>query len=272
VRASDETVEVLVPRTVKKPVYDGPLVVLLDHGSASASELLSGALQDYGRAVVVGGEQSFGQGSVQMTIPMGEYLRGKNRRNVGGLALTIGKFYRVSGQSTQLLGVRPDLVLPSTYDVPTEGEASLIDPLSHDAIASVSELPSKRMVEEATLERLRAASERRVAASEEFLQIREERDKLRKEAQENRISLQESVRRKELEEAKQRYEARQQKMGGWAKGKRFYRLQLGDVKLKRLKGEDQDPLAGTDPEWMAVEEEGIRILEDLVWGARGAAH
>lgn len=272
VRTPDSELEVLLPvrSRARQPLYGGPLVVLVDRSSASASELVAGALQDYGRAVLVGGEQTFGKGSVQTTIPLGEYFSGRNRLPVGGLVLTVGKFYRVSGQSTQLLGVRPDIVLPSTLDLPREGEAALTDPLPHDAIQSFVTL-QPGSVTLGLLTALRARSEARVQESPHFSAILAERDQLRRERRENRLSLQEEVRRQVLEAANRTYAEREAALAAGQEGVRFARLLLEDTKCKRLKLEAEDPLGARDPESLVVEREVLRVLADLIDSSVGAA-
>ncbi|MGB0360710.1 MAG: carboxy terminal-processing peptidase, partial [Endozoicomonas sp.] len=111
-------------------LYDGPMVVMIDRLSASASEIFAGAMQDYGRALIVG-SQSYGKGTVQSIQPL----------NHGQLKLTLAKFYRVSGQSTQNRGVIPDLTFPSLYDGRDIGEDTLPDALPWDIISSASFLP-----------------------------------------------------------------------------------------------------------------------------------
>ena len=272
VRAPESELEVLSPVRLKtrQPLYGGPLVVLTDRSSASASELVAGALQDYGRAVLVGGEQTFGKGSVQTTIPLGEYFNNRSRLPVGGLALTVGKFYRVSGQSTQLLGVRPDIVLPSTLDLPREGEAALTDPLAHDAIQSFVTL-QPGTVTLGLLTALRARSEVRVHESPHFSAIVAEREKLRKERRENRLSLQEEERRQVLEVAHRTYAEREAAVAPVQEGVRFARMLLGDTKSKRIRLEAGDPLGARDPESLAVEREVVRVLADLIEAAAGPA-
>lgn len=114
-------------RAQNPPYYTGPLLVLINHLSASASEIFAGAIQDYGRGLVIG-EQSFGKGTVQ-TIADLDY---------GQLKLTNSKFYRVSGDSTQLRGVIPDITLPSPFDFKTIGESALDNALPWDNIHPVS--------------------------------------------------------------------------------------------------------------------------------------
>ncbi|MGA1423913.1 MAG: carboxy terminal-processing peptidase [Steroidobacteraceae bacterium] len=110
--------------------YDGPLVVLIDRFSASASEIFAGAIQDYGRGVVVG-QRSFGKGTVQNLVPLSRW----SARPVNGqLTVTIGKFYRVTGESTQHRGVEPDVPLASPISLKDIGESSLDDALPWDRI------------------------------------------------------------------------------------------------------------------------------------------
>lgn len=263
-RAQNGEIEVLKPRRLRsqKPLYSGPLVVLTDHLSASASELVAGALQDYARAVVVGGEQTFGKGSIQTTIPISDYLGGRTHPPVGGLALTVGKFYRVNGQSTQIRGVLPDVVLPSTLDLPHEGESALVDPLPHDAIQTLLNANAPSFPTE-LLETLRQRSAARIQNSAAFAAVISERDTLRKTRLENQLSLEEAERRSALETAHRSYSEREANLGTPIKGARFCRLLLEDANLKRLKFFEEDPLASRDPESIATETEVLHILMDL---------
>jgi carboxyl-terminal processing protease len=114
--------------------YDGPLVVLIDRFSASASEIVAGAIQDYRRGVVVG-QRSFGKGTVQNLVPLSRW----SARPVNGqLTVTIGKFYRVTGESTQHRGVEPDVELASPISLKDVGESALDDALPWDRIASAN--------------------------------------------------------------------------------------------------------------------------------------
>lgn len=100
------------------PIFTGPLVVLVNEGSASASEILTAALQDYHRAVIIGSPSTYGKGTVQRMINLDRFLQGNNSAYggpIGDLKLTIQKFYRINGGSTQLKGVTPDIILPDTY-------------------------------------------------------------------------------------------------------------------------------------------------------------
>lgn len=113
-------------KRLKSPYYEGPLVVLMNRLSASASEIFAGAMQDYQRALIVG-DRSFGKGTVQTLIPLTE----------GQLKVTESKFYRISGESTQHRGVVPDVIFPSIYDTEEIGESALDHALSWDQISPV---------------------------------------------------------------------------------------------------------------------------------------
>ena len=117
--------------------YSGPLVVLTSRQSASASEIFAAALQDYGRAVIVGDKNTFGKGTVQTILPIGRFasLLGSHSDEDGALKLTIQKFYRVAGGSTQLHGVTSDIVVPSLSDLPEFGEGALKNALAYDEVA-----------------------------------------------------------------------------------------------------------------------------------------
>src|SRR5690606_26084703 len=110
--------------------YDGPMVVLIDRYSASASEIFAGAIQDYGRGYVIG-QRSFGKGTVQNLIPLDRWT---NKPVEGQLTVTIGKFYRVTGESTQHRGVEPDIALPSAINLEEVGESALDAALPWDRI------------------------------------------------------------------------------------------------------------------------------------------
>ena len=109
--------------------YNGPMIVLVGKLSASASEIVAAALQDYGRAVVVGSQSTHGKGTVQTVMPLTNWVRIKDP---GKLKLTISKFYRIAGGTTQKQGVKPDLILPNPYDYMDIGEAKLPNSLAAD--------------------------------------------------------------------------------------------------------------------------------------------
>ena len=121
------------PDPVARVAYNGPLAVLVDRFSASASEIFAAAIQDYARGVIVG-QQTFGKGTVQNLYSLDQYLRAEDDNGFGQLTLTIGKYYRVTGESTQHRGVDPDIALPSGIDAELVGESVRDSALPWDTV------------------------------------------------------------------------------------------------------------------------------------------
>jgi carboxyl-terminal processing protease len=115
-------------------VWNGPLVILVNELSASASEILAAAMQDYKRAIVVGSKQSYGKGTVQNLLDLNQWLRNNEMGDMGSLKLTTQKFYRVNGGSTQLEGVKSDVVMADRYSYINIGEKDYDNPLPYDKI------------------------------------------------------------------------------------------------------------------------------------------
>jgi len=135
-----------------KTYYDGPLAVLVNELSASASEILAAALQDYRRAIIIGSEKTFGKGTVQTFKELGYFYPSENSDsnvNLGAIKITVQKFYRINGDSTQKKGVIPDIILPSVYGYIKFGEHSLKYPLEFDTVrkANYELWPSKVDIE-----------------------------------------------------------------------------------------------------------------------------
>jgi carboxyl-terminal processing protease len=130
-RDTSGRIEVLEEQA-EQPVYDGPLAVLVNRFSASASEIFAGAIQDYGRGIVIG-QQTYGKGTVQNLYPLDRYAPGAEPR-FGQLTLTVGKYYRVTGESTQHRGVVPDIIVPSPIDTHMVGESTRETALPWDHI------------------------------------------------------------------------------------------------------------------------------------------
>jgi carboxyl-terminal processing protease len=118
-----------------KTIWDGPLVIMVDELSASASEILAAALQDYDRAVILGSKQTFGKGTVQNFEDLNSFVRNSEHGDLGAVKLTTQKFYRVNGSSTQLEGVKSDVVTPDRYSYIEIGERDEDFPLPYDEIA-----------------------------------------------------------------------------------------------------------------------------------------
>ncbi len=157
----------------KTVVYDGPMIVLVNRFSASASEILAGALQDYGRALIVGDEHTHGKGTVQAVLDLDRYVRLRGMAQylpLGAAKITIQKFYRISGESTQELGVVPDIILPSRLDGLESGEKYMDNALPWDRIGDVRYQAWPLTLPD--LATLRAQSAARVADNEEFRQIK----------------------------------------------------------------------------------------------------
>ena len=115
-------------------LWDGPLVVLVNEFSASASEILAAALQDYNRAIILGSKQTYGKGTVQNIVDLNNVISGNTYGDLGSLKITTDKFYRVNGGSTQLEGVKSDIIFPNRYSYIDIGEKDLKNPLSWDKI------------------------------------------------------------------------------------------------------------------------------------------
>jgi len=194
-------------------LYGGPLVVLVNRFSASASEIVAGALQDYGRALIVGDTSTYGKGTVQNLNPLRPFFiwsaNESTTNDPGTVKITIRKFYRVSGASTQLKGVTPDIVLPDPLSYSTSiGEDSLENALPWDTIHSADY--DKLNLVQPYLAPLRLHSEARLATNQDFIYIRQDIDEMRKLRADKTVSLNERECLKELEEDNARQKARDQ--------------------------------------------------------------
>jgi carboxyl-terminal processing protease len=120
--------------TDKGILWNGPLVILVNELSASASEILAAAMQDYKRAVIIGSKQTFGKGTVQNVLDLNQFVKGNEYGDIGALKLTTQKFYRINGGSTQLEGVKSDVVVPDRFSYIDIGEKDENNPLPWDKI------------------------------------------------------------------------------------------------------------------------------------------
>src|SRR5437763_801819 len=216
--------------------YSGPLVVLTSRQSASASEIFAAALQDYGRAVIVGDQCTFGKGTVQTILDIGNYtsLLGSRSHKDGALKLTIQKFYRVAGGSTQLHGVASDIVLPSLTDLPEFAEGALKNCLPYDEVPKAKYTKWNEPVS-LYLDELRRRSSERAQNDPEFHYVMEYMERLRHRLDDNRISLNEDVRKKELSEDKLRKEMRsKERLARNIEEPRVYRVTLDTVDKPNL--------------------------------------
>jgi carboxyl-terminal processing protease len=191
--------------------YDGPLVVLTSRFSASASEILAGALQDYGRALTVGDSSTFGKGTVQNVMylaPVFERYSLPHPTDPGALKVTIRKFYRPDGASTQLRGVAADLVLPSLTDEHEISESAMKDPLPWDSVPAAPHEFLNRV--KPYVENLRTNSAERLRTGEDFVWLREDVAQMQKNLDAKTVSLNEAARRSDKEKDRLREETRKQ--------------------------------------------------------------
>ncbi len=164
-------VEVL-PDDDKEVVYGGPLVVMINRFSASASEILAAALQDYGRAVIVGGQYSHGKGTVQAVLNLDQGpLMSMFGSSMGALKVTIQKFYRINGGSTQFKGVTPDILLTDPLGYGKNREQDLDFPMPWDEIKGLSFIPWSK--HKYNMKKIKVASKKRTNSSKRFKTIRE---------------------------------------------------------------------------------------------------
>jgi carboxyl-terminal processing protease len=186
--------------------WDGPMEVLVGKLSASASEITAAALQDYGRAIVVGDQTTHGKGTVQQVLSLENFIPPKEVPSPGKLKMTVSKFYRIAGGTTQKEGVHPDVVLPSLYDYLDIGEASLDNCLPADNVTpatySALDLVKPYITE------LNAHSKERLEKNKDFAYLREDIDTVKKHQEDKHISLNERQRMDEKNSEKARTEAR----------------------------------------------------------------
>jgi carboxyl-terminal processing protease len=274
-----------------KPLYTGPMVVLIDKSSASASEIFAGALQDYNRAVIVGESSTFGKGTVQTMVHVGPQLplfAAKDK--AGSIKVTIQKFYRPSGSSTQMEGVVPNIVMPSIMDALEVGEAHMDNALPHDRIRPAADFrpEDKRSL---FIPRLKELSQERISKCQDFNYSIQDILKTKERIKKNQISLNLAERKRELaeseEQRKQRNTERRERFEKIAKEDaknfKFYKVNLDIIDaaaplkaydpaaenkdfMRRAKDENEslddtpDWPTGLNPE----KREAIHVLADLI--------
>jgi carboxyl-terminal processing protease len=153
------------PDPVPRVAYNGPLAVLVNRYSASASEIFAAAIQDYARGIIVG-QRTFGKGTVQNLYSLDQYVRRPDDEGLGQLTLTIGKYYRVTGESTQHRGVDPDITLPSHIDAALVGESVRDSALPWDTIRTTKFRPGEPL--DSTISSLSASHNRRSQGDPDF--------------------------------------------------------------------------------------------------------
>lgn len=187
--------------------FNEPLVVVCNRMSASASEIFAGAIKDYRRGIVVGDQTTHGKGTVQNVMPVGLNMFSffNNRKDRGALKLTINQFYRVNGDSTQNLGVKSDVVLPSLLDHMDVGESSLDNALAFDRIAA-SDFEKLAYVNGDVIGKLTRSSQQRVGADDEFQKIQKDIKEYLERKNRKTVTLNEEKLRKEREDDKKKKE------------------------------------------------------------------
>jgi carboxyl-terminal processing protease len=184
--------------------YEGPLAVLVNRFSASASEIFAAAIQDYKRGLIIG-EQTYGKGTVQQLIDLNQFMP-KEPEKVGLLKVTRSKFYRINGASTQRKGVTPDIELPSAFSADEYGESSQPTALPWDQITS-ARYQTYRDVSEKLLEKLRGDYEKRLKTDPDLQKLATDFAEFRKAKENTVISLQYDKRKKERDEAEKKRQA-----------------------------------------------------------------
>jgi len=194
-------------------VYDGPLAVMINRFSASASEIFAAAIQDYKRGIVVG-EQSYGKGTVQSVVDLTRYMG--ETEPAGSLKITLEKFYRINGSSTQHKGVSPDFALPSAFTAEEYGESAQKSALPWDMIASSAYQPVNA-IHSTIQNKLLVNFQTRMKTNTELLKLKSDTEKFKKYKEKNLVSLQLDKRKIELEELKKQPDETEsivQAMGG----------------------------------------------------------
>lgn len=192
------------------PVWTGPMAVLINRGSASASEIFAAAIQDYGRGVIVG-EPSFGKGTVQTVVDLDQMVH-NSKAEYGELKVTIAQFFRVNGGTTQLHGVTPDISLPGLSDPTSFGETSYDNALPWAQIKPAKYAPADTVAK--LLPALQSRHDARVAKDPDFQRLLEDIADLKTQREKGTISLNEAERRKEATARENRFKARAQASEG----------------------------------------------------------
>jgi carboxyl-terminal processing protease len=223
-------------------IYNGPLVVLINRFSASASEIFAGAIQDYHRGVVVG-ESTYGKGTVQTIVDLSRFINDPAEK-VGELKLTFQKFYRVTGSSTQHKGVTPDIQLPTALDPEQFGESSNPSALPWDEIHGTL-YQKTPVINDKVVAGLNKSYQQRLKTDPALVRLVDETKETRKSLVETKISLNEIIRKKEMDEADKRKAANDKlgtKLVGKETGKPINLMNVDDEYLR----------------------EGLLILSDLI--------
>ena len=185
--------------------WNGSLGILINHGSASASEIFAAAIQDYGRGIIIG-EQSFGKGTVQSVVDLDQLVKNDHPK-FGEIKMTVAQFFRINGGTTQLRGVMPDISLPSATDTESFGESSFDNALPWSQIKAADFVPAGDL--KALVPLLTASHDARISKDKDFQYLMEDITEFNIQRKNNRVSLNELERRKERETQEARLAARE---------------------------------------------------------------
>jgi peptidase, S41 family len=178
--------------------WDKPLIILINELSASASEILAAAMQDYGRAIILGSKQSYGKGTVQELIDLNREVRNSSLGDLGAIKLTRQKFYRINGGSTQLKGVNSDIVIPDRYQYIKVGERELENPMPWDEIGQAS---YNHWTDNKKFPQAIENSKKRIQSNKLFKLVDENARWVQKQREENTYSLNYATYKKQVEES-----------------------------------------------------------------------
>ncbi len=223
--------------------YDGPLAVLVNRFSASASEIFAGAIQDYKRGVIIG-ENTFGKGTVQNLVDLDQFLP-QEKANLGQVKLTLAKYYRVNGSSTQHLGVKPDIQFPSAFDAESFGESAEPSALPWDQIRSSSFNPVNT-IDAKLISQLESIYAQDLKASTALKELEYDIEEAKKARQKNEISLNYTTRKNEIDKIESAREAF-----------RDLSTEIEDSEVKEATTEREAP---KDP----YLDEGLKLLANLI--------
>lgn len=226
--------------------YEGPLAVLVDRHSASASEIFAGAIQDYQRGVIIG-EPTFGKGTVQNLVDLGRF-DSEGEGGLGQLKTTIAQFFRINGASTQSRGVVPDIIYPTAINIDETGERSLDNALPWDSVEPLRFRTQGAPVEQFDLARQR--HEQRIQADSAFQLLLEETEHIHRTQRNTTVTLLEDRRRAEREALEQEQKDRQERLRA-AQG------------LPPLAAKDDEEAEATEPPDVLLTE-AANILKDLI--------
>jgi len=241
-------------------VYTGPLAVLVDRHSASASEIFAGAIQDYDRGIIIG-EPTFGKGTVQTLIDLGRFVRFGDT-NLGRLRLTMAQFFRVKGGSTQFKGVVPDIVYPTGIAANEQGERSLDNALPWASIPAADFSVSKL----GALTKFRTMHEARIADDPGFIYLSQLETLLQEARDEKTISLNTGVRQQQWKQRKQlRKNQRNQFRASIGLAPTTEKEDKAEQKRRTSKKNEDDPVI------KIMLKEAVNILSDYIEGQTKSA-